>query len=108
MSKTKKLTKTAAQNDKLISLGPEELMAAYKLMYESRVLDEKMLIMIRQGKSYFHIGCMGHEAVQVACGMAMIRGCDFLFPYYRDQALCMSLGQTSYECLLSFLARADD
>jgi 2-oxoisovalerate dehydrogenase E1 component len=51
---------------------------------------------------------MGHEAVQVACGMAMLKGIDYLFPYYRDQALCMALGQTSYECMLAFLARADD
>lgn len=85
-----------------------ELIRAYELMYESRVLDEKMLILLRQGKSYFHIGCMGHEAIQVAAGMAMEPGVDYLFPYYRDQALCMTLGQTSYECLLSFLAKRDD
>ncbi len=84
------------------------LIDAYKLMFESRALDEKMLIMLRQGRSYFHIGCMGHEAVQVACGMVMKSGVDWLFPYYRDQALCMALGQTAYECLLAFLARADD
>lgn len=83
-------------------------LAAYRIMYESRVLDEKMLILLRQGKSYFHIGCMGHEAIQVACGMAMRQGFDYLFPYYRDQALCMALGQTSYECLLAFLGREDD
>jgi len=92
----------------VMSPGHDTLISAYKIMYESRVLDEKMLVLLRQGKSYFHIGCMGHEAVQVACGMAMESGRDFLFPYYRDQALCMALGQTSYECLLSFLARAED
>lgn len=89
------------------ALPPEKLLYAYKIMRESRALDEKMLILIRQGKSFFHIGCMGHEAVQVACGMAMKEG-DYLFPYYRDQALCMTLGQTSYECLLAFFAKADD
>ncbi len=88
-------------------LNVEKLLEAYKIMRESRALDEKMLILIRQGKSFFHIGCMGHEAVQVACAMAMKKQ-DFLFPYYRDQALCMALGQTSYECLLAFLAKADD
>lgn len=109
MTENSELTKTLhKKNKKVNELGKEELIAAYKLMYESRVLDEKMLILLRQGKSYFHIGCMGHEAVQVACGMAMQAGVDYLFPYYRDQALCMALGQTSYECLLAFLARADD
>lgn len=106
MTAIKRPTKKA--DPKKQSLGNEKLISAYKVMYESRVLDEKMLILLRQGKSYFHIGCMGHEAIQVACGMAMQKGVDYLFPYYRDQALCMALGQTSYECLLAFLARADD
>jgi 2-oxoisovalerate dehydrogenase E1 component len=106
MLATKKQKKTKNKSSGS-DLGPEMLLKAYKIMRESRALDEKMLILIRQGKSYFHIGCMGHEALQVACGMAMKNG-DFLFPYYRDQALCMALGQTSYECLLAFLAKADD
>lgn len=80
----------------------------YETMCESRFLDEKMMVLLRQGKSYFHIGCAGHEAIQVAAGRAMKKGVDFLFPYYRDQALCMTLGQTAYECLLSFFGRADD
>lgn len=109
MTESKRPSKSSVKTAKAVmGLGHEELIAAYKIMYESRALDEKMLILLRQGRSYFHIGCMGHEAVQVACGMAMQRGVDFLFPYYRDQALCMALGQTSYECLLAFLARADD
>jgi 2-oxoisovalerate dehydrogenase E1 component len=86
----------------------QRLLAGYELMYLSRLLDEKMLILLKQGKSFFHIGAMGHEALQVACGMAMKPGVDYLCPYYRDQALCLALGQTAYECLLSFLARADD
>lgn len=86
----------------------QDLLWAYEQMYCSRRLDEKMLILLKQGKSFFHIGCMGHEAVQVACSMAMAKGVDWLFPYYRDQALCLGLGQTSYECLLAFLAKADD
>jgi 2-oxoisovalerate dehydrogenase E1 component len=107
MINSKRTKKTDITNNKA-SLNREDLKQAYRLMYESRVLDEKMLILIRQGKSYFHIGCMGHEAIQVACGMAMAKGRDFLFPYYRDQALCMTLGQTAYECLLSFFACAED
>src|SRR5580704_15186823 len=98
MTETKRKAKPATTTTKK-NAEPADAMqvAAYKLMFESRVLDEKMLIMLRQGKSYFHIGCMGHEAVQVACGMVMKSGTDWLFPYYRDQALCMALGQTGYE-----------
>lgn len=84
------------------------LLDAYEHAYTSRYLDEKMLILIRQGKSFFHIGCMGHEAVQVACGLAMEKNHDVLFPYYRDQALVMTLGQTAEECLLSFFGKKGD
>ncbi len=102
----KKKHKLAASNS--FCLSEDELLSAYDMMYRSRLLDEKMLILLKQGKSYFHIGAMGHEAVQVACGMAMSKGVDFLFPYYRDQALCLALGQTLYEFFLSFLARRED
>lgn len=108
MNKARQTLKAVSNQEPGPVLSPDALVSAYKIMYESRVLDEKMLILIRQGKSFFHIGCMGHEAIQVACGMAMRKGLDYLFPYYRDQALCMSLGQSAYECLLAFLARADD
>lgn len=85
-----------------------DLLKAYEIMLTSRLLDEKMLILLKQGKSFFHIGCMGHEAVQVAFAKAMRKNIDFLFPYYRDQAFCLALGQSVYECFLSFLAKADD
>lgn len=81
---------------------------AYKLMLTSRVLDKKMMNMLKQGKSYFHIGAMGHEAIQVAAGLEMQVGQDWLFPYYRDQALCLSLGMSPKECLMGFLGRKDD
>ncbi len=90
------------------SLNDNQILSAYETMYRSRILDEKMLILLKQGKSYFHIGAMGHEAVQVACAMAMKPELDFLFPYYRDQALCLALGQSPYEFFLSFLARLGD
>lgn len=89
-------------------LEADVLLKAYETMFCSRSLDEKMLILLRQGKSYFHIGAMGHEAVQMACGLAMRPKLDFLFPYYRDQTLCLALGQSPYEFLLAFLARQGD
>lgn len=108
MAENRQVLKQKTTKKGTSGLVAKRLLAAYRTMYTSRLLDEKMLILLKQGKSYFHIGAMGHEAVQVACGMAMKAGIDYLFPYYRDQALCLSLGQTPYECLLSFLARKED
>lgn len=89
-------------------LTKERLLDAYKLMILSRRLDDKMLRMLKQGKSFFHIGCAGHEAAQIAAGFAMKPGKDWFYPYYRDQALTLSVGMTPQEIMLCFLAKADD
>ena len=84
------------------------LLDAYELMRTSRLLDERMLIMLKQNKSFFHIGAMGHEAIQAAAALNLSPKRDWLFPYYRDQVLCLGMGETPLECLLGFLAKADD
>jgi len=71
-------------------------------------MDQKMLIMLKQGKSYFHIGCSGHEAVQTAFAYAMQPGYDWAYPYYRDLAFVLQYGLTVEEVFLNFLARAED
>ena len=86
----------------------KELLDIYRTMVTARKLDEKMLIMLKQGKSYFHIGSSGHEAAQLAAASVLRPGEDWVYPYYRDAALCLGLGMTSKEQLLCFLARKDD
>jgi len=86
----------------------KELLGVYRNMVTARRLDEKMLIMLKQGKSFFHIGTSGHEAAQLAAASVLHPGKDWAYPYYRDGALCLGLGMTSKEQLLCFLARKDD
>ena len=86
----------------------KELKEIYSLMYLSRKLDDKQLIMLKQGKGFFHIGASGHEAVEVAAAKAMKPGYDYAYPYYRDQAFCLGYGMTSKDIFLSFLAKEDD
>ena len=86
----------------------KELLDVYRTMVTARRLDEKMLIMLKQGKSYFHIGSSGHEAAQLAAASVLRPGEDWVYPYYRDAALCLGLGMTPKEQLLCFLARKDD
>lgn len=89
-------------------LDDARLMAALKNMLLARSLDEKMLVLLRQGKSYFHIGSSGHEAAQTAAAFALTPGRDWAYPYYRDQAVVTGLGMTAYEILTCFLSRRDD
>ncbi|MBI65172.1 MAG: tungsten formylmethanofuran dehydrogenase [Candidatus Marinimicrobia bacterium] len=85
-----------------------ELLEIYRLMFLSRKLDEKQLILLKQGKGFFHIGASGHEAAQVAAANSMDPSLDYAYPYYRNQAFCLAYGMTSKDMLLSFLAKEDD
>ena len=93
---------------KLNNHTKKELLEIFKLMYTSRRLDEKQLILLKQGKGFFHIGASGHEAVQIAAANSMDMKKDYSYPYYRNQAFCLAAGMTSKDMLLSFLAKEDD
>ena len=71
-------------------------------MVTSRFLDDKMLIMLKQGKSWFHIGAAGHEAAQLAASICFNSDTDYAYPYYRDQAFCLGWGSTARELLMCF------
>ena len=86
----------------------KQLLDIYRQMALSRYLDEKQLILLKQGKGFFHIGCAGHEAAGLAAALSFKPGFDYAYPYYRDQAFCMGWGMESREHLLSFLAKEDD
>lgn len=86
----------------------DELLEIYKTMLISRRLDDKMLNLIKQGKGFFHIGCSGHEAVQLAAAKNMIPGKDWGALYYRDMAFALSMGMTSRELLSAHLSRVTD
>ena len=86
----------------------KQILDFYRKMVTSRKLDEKMLVLLKQGKSFFHIGASGHEAAQIAAANLIRPTQDWSFPYYRDGAYCLGLGMTPKEQLLSFLARSED
>ncbi len=90
------------------SLTREQLIAFYRLMYLSRRTDDREIVLKRQQKIFFQISCAGHEALLVAAGMAMRPGYDWFFPYYRDRALCLTLGNTVEEQLLQSVGAASD
>jgi 2-oxoisovalerate dehydrogenase E1 component len=92
--------------------GPDlpvaDLRRIYHNMLLTRRLDEKMMILLKQGKSFFHIGAAGHEAAQQAAAYALEAGRDWAYPYYRDLAFVVQLGMTPLETMLCFLAKAED
>ena len=89
-------------------LTRDELVKFYRLMYLSRRTDDREIVLKRQQKIFFQISCAGHEALLVAAGMAMRPGYDWFFPYYRDRAICLALGNTVEEQLLQAVGAAED
>jgi 2-oxoisovalerate dehydrogenase E1 component len=89
-------------------LNSEELIQIYRLMYLSRRLDDREILLKRQQKTFFQISAAGHEALQVGAALALKPGYDWFFPYYRDRALCLTLGVTPTDMFLQSVGAGTD
>src|SRR6202008_2963885 len=97
-----------SEEQKYHGLDRETLIRLYRTMFLSRRLDDREIQLKRQNKIFFQISSAGHEAVCAVMGLLLRPGVDWLFPYYRDRALCLMLGVTPYEMLLAAVGAKDD
>jgi len=86
-------------------LKREDLVAAYRNTVAARLIDQKILILLKQGKIFFHIGCSGHEVAQIAVALALRPSHDWAYPYYRDLGFALQFGYTPEEIFLEAMHR---
>jgi 2-oxoisovalerate dehydrogenase E1 component len=89
-------------------LSREDLIRAFRIMYLSRRIDDREIVLKNQSRIYFQVSAAGHEGIQTAAGMALRPGHDWFYPYYRDRALALALGVTPKEMFLQAFGSAED
>lgn len=108
-SKADKKAKAKSAAEKPVKLSEKEsCLIGFKAMVRARLNDEKSIVLYKQNKCHFQIGCAGHEAVGAAAGQVFRPGKDWFYPYYREMALCTALGMTSVELMLNAMNKLDD
>ena len=89
-------------------LGRDELIRAFRVMYLSRRIDDREILLKHQNKIFFQISGAGHEAISAAAGFAMRPAHDWFYLYYRDRACCLAVGVTAEEMLLGAVGAEAD
>ena len=101
-------TRSPARTRTATKLDKGELVELFRLMLLSRRLDDREIQLKRQNRIFFQISGAGHEAVLAAASRVFRPAYDWFYLYYRDRALCLGLGMTATEQLLSAVGAADD
>ncbi|MBS1779895.1 MAG: tungsten formylmethanofuran dehydrogenase [Bacteroidetes bacterium] len=87
-------------------LSKDQMLKAYRLMMTAKAMADTYDAN-RQICKYVHSTSRGHEAIQLATGF-LLKPCDFVSPYYRDESLMLGMGYRPYELMLQLLAKGDD
>jgi len=91
-----------------VGLADADLVEMYRYVALSRALDERMWILNRAGRIPFVISGQGHEGAQVGITWALQRGHDWIAPFYRSIATCLTFGMSPRDILTAQYATAND
>ena len=87
---------------------PELYLQIHRWICAAKALDDRMHMLVRQGRAPFVGSSRGHEGIQVAATAALDRERDWLVPHYRGLANAVVMGLTAREWMLAVFAKADD
>jgi 2-oxoisovalerate dehydrogenase E1 component subunit alpha len=91
-----------------VGLTDADLLAMYRTVALARAVDERMWILNRAGRIPFVISGQGHEGAQVGLTWPLRRGHDWIAPFYRSIATCLTFGMTARDLMLAQYAKGVD
>ena len=91
-----------------LGLSEADLIEMYRLVALSRAVDERMWILNRAGRIPFVISGQGREGAQVGIAWALEKGHDWITPYYRSIATCLTFGMSARDIMTAQYATASD
>jgi len=91
-----------------VGLSDADLLEMYRLVALARAIDERMWILNRAGRIPFVISGQGHEGAQVGIAWALRRRHDWVAPFYRSIATCLTFGMSARDLMLAQYAKATD
>lgn len=91
-----------------VGLTDEDLIAMYRFVALARALDERMWVLNRAGRIPFVISGQGHEGAQVGITWPLKKGHDWIAPFYRSIATCLTFGMSPRDILTAQYATAND
>jgi 2-oxoisovalerate dehydrogenase E1 component alpha subunit len=89
-------------------LSDEELVAMYRTVALARAVDERMWVLNRAGRIPFVISGQGHEGAQVGLTWPLRKGHDWVAPFYRSIATCLTFGMSPRDIMTAQYATAND
>ena len=89
-------------------LSDEDLIGMYRLVALARAVDERMWILNRAGRIPFVISGQGHEGAQVGIAWPLQKGHDWIAPFYRSIATCLTFGMSPRDIMTAQYATAGD
>ncbi len=106
---TSDIKATAAQTrHEALGLDEDTLLEMYYTVALARAIDERMWVLQRAGMVAFVISGQGHEGAQVGIMWAADRERDWLVPFYRSLAACLTKGMSARDLMLGLFARQGD
>jgi 2-oxoisovalerate dehydrogenase E1 component alpha subunit len=91
-----------------LGLADADLLEMYRLVALARALDERMWVLNRAGRIPFVISGQGHEGAQVGIAWPLRRRHDWIAPFYRSIATCLTFGMSARDLMLAQYAKATD